>query len=202
MDGKNSPGLYDGRYLAGDMSADHPGLRRDDDNGLYYAVATRAVAVLDGLGIPPALASVLDVGCGRGFVVRHLRRMGLWARGCEYGEAARATSVCAAQFCDLADPEVGIPVSDGSAALVICHGVLSHLPPERAEFAASELKRVAAAAVWTNVLVDPHASQRHHLTVRPREWWRPILSAGGWTEEAVEGFGAPPYQWSALWRAP
>ena len=170
---KNPSTFYNKTYLKSPMSSDDPSLTRWEDNGLFYTTAKTAAAIAVRLGT----RTILDVGCGRGFVVRHLRDgFGYDACGLEYGEAALTHSVCGAQFCDLT---AMLPCRDSSYGLVVCHGVLSHIPEPDVPHAIGELRRVAGAALWVNVLVKKTPTQEHHKTFRSAEWWREKLVVGG-----------------------
>jgi SAM-dependent methyltransferase len=170
---KNPSSFYNEAYLKSPMSAADPSLTRWEDNGLFYTAARVAAAIAARLGT----GSILDVGCGRGFVVRHLRDgFGYDARGLEYGEAALAHSVCDAEFCDLTGM---LPCVDSSYGLIICHGVLSHIPESDIPHALGELRRVAGMALWANVLVKETPTQQHHKTFRSTEWWQEKLVVAG-----------------------
>jgi SAM-dependent methyltransferase len=69
---------------------------------------------------------VLDVGCGRGYWMEHLARLGVAAVGVEHDPARAAL---AGRFGPVvAGDGAALPVADGSVGLVWCLHVLHHLP--------------------------------------------------------------------------
>jgi len=185
---KNPPDFYDESYLKSPMSAADLSVTRWSDNGIFYTAALAASRIAKAINAE----SVLDVGCGRGFVVNHLRHMGYDASGLEYGEAALKHSVCGSTFCDLT---AGLPCADSAYGLVLCHGVLSHIPEDDVPFALSELFRVASGALWSNVLTKKTPTQEHHKTFRPEEWWASRLKEAGFVP--LESGIAIPVEWFA-----
>lgn len=196
---KNPPEFYDLEYLQNISLRWAGGSTRWDDNGSFYNAAQfvqefvrRHIAALHRTIRQTPYPSVLEVGCGRGWVVQHLRRMGIYASGCEYGVAARENSVLEdVMFGDLSET---LPYRDNEFDLVYCVGVLSHLPAELADHAIAELRRVTKRFLWTNILVVPpnktledlprvKLEQGHHLN---------IVGSGEWLER-FENAALQPY---------
>jgi SAM-dependent methyltransferase len=169
---KNPSEFYDETYLKGPMSMADLSAVRWEDNGIFYEMAVAAARIADAIGV----RSILDVGCGRGFAVNHLRSMGYDASGMEYGRAALQHSICRASPCDLTGT---LDCPDSGYGLVICHGVLSHISPEGIPHAISELFRVTAKALWMNVLTVETPTQQHHKTFKPAGWWTLRLVESG-----------------------
>jgi SAM-dependent methyltransferase len=199
---KNPSEFYDETYLKSPLCSRAGNTSRWEDNGVYLnaAMFTAELARATGAG------KILEVGCGRGFVVRHLRRVGVNADGLEYGTGGVEHSVCDARHGDLTEH---LPVADESYDLVYTAGVLSHIPEEKVVHALSELRRVATKIVWTNILVKYHELQQHHKTFKPKEWWTRKFSRAGLVIdvrfiEIIKRFGFDPtgdkYQWMAVWR--
>jgi len=153
---------------------------RWEDNGTYYGAAVCARGIAGKFDCK----SVLDVGAGRGFVVRHLRNMGFKAHGIEYGTEAVEHSIAE---CAEGDLTKRLPADDGAYDLTLCLGVLSHLPGDTVKHALKELHRVTSKALWTHILILPHPLQLHHLTVESREWWDPLFAVTGWVPEKAGG---------------
>jgi SAM-dependent methyltransferase len=185
---KNPPEFYSEAYLKSPLSAADLSVTRWEDNGIFHSSAMAASRIATAV----ETRFILDVGCGRGFVVNHLRAMGYSAVGLEYGEAALKHSVCGASFCDLTE---GLPYTGSPFGLVFCHGVLSHLPEESVPFALSELFRVTNNAFWMNVLTKKTPTQEHHKTFRPEEWWASRLREAGFVP--LESGIAIPVEWFA-----
>ena len=195
---KNPPEFYDMEYLHGRMSGAEGAVTRWEDNGLFFTTAMTARRIASWGDVK----SVLDVGCGRGFVVRHLRNLGMTAKGVEYGKAALAHSVCGAEFGDLTE---GLPVDGREHDLVLCHGVLSHIPTDQVPAALAELNRVTGKSLWSHILVKYHETQRHHRTFASTAWWTIQFNKAGFTidrelTELVVDYNRDEYQWSAVWR--
>jgi SAM-dependent methyltransferase len=197
---KNPPEFYGEDYLKSEMG-DTGGMTRWEDHGAFHNsahfIARLQLAYKD-------ISRVLDVGCGRGFVVKHLRDLGISAEGCEYAHFAVDNSVCDAAWCDLTDR---LPYEDKTFDLVHCAGVLSQFPAEFAEHALKELFRVSRKYLWANILVGKNApkQQSHHRNVKVREWWEPIFHRVGWREFETDalykefGYGTRGGQFMKVW---
>ncbi len=194
---KNPPEFYGVAYLKSPLAGGE-GINRWQDNGVYHNGACFAAAIARHVGAQ----SILDVGCGRGFVVRHLRNLGVTADGCEYGVEAVQHSVCGAVFGDLTDR---LPYADKSYDLAHCVGVLSQFPAEDAPQAISELARVARGWLLTNILVKYHEAAPHHLNVSPPDWWRERFDRAGFRQVEIAelcgrfGMARNPLSWLAFW---
>ena len=103
-------------------------------------------------------ATVLDAGCGEGFVVDYLARRDADLRIVGVDLSAAAVDYAQAHFGDRARFRTGsvykLPFSDRSFDTVLCSEVLEHLDdPDRA---VEELKRVARKAVLITVPHEPY----------------------------------------------
>jgi ubiquinone/menaquinone biosynthesis C-methylase UbiE len=120
--------------------------------------------------------SVLDAGCGEGFVaaqvMRALPRVDL--TGCDVSESALAIAAHTnpgARF--VPGTVVELPFPDRSFDVVGCFEVLEHLPGDLPRRALVELARVARRAVVLSVPHEPlfclaNAARGKNLDVRPR----------------------------------
>lgn len=194
---KNPSWFYDENYLHGRMSKDDPDALRGEDNGIHYATAVMAAELAEPLGA----RTFVDVGCGRGFVVRHLRRMGLHADGMEYGQAARDGAVIDdILFCDLT---ATLPVEGLAYDFAVCVGVLSHIPERLVLHSLRELRRVTRVALLTNILTLWSHAQQHHKTFRCAGWWIPMFERAGWKNSGADltryGLNTQPEQFASLW---
>lgn len=97
--------------------------------------------------VDPACASLLDVGCGSGFITAHLHRPGRRVVGLDPSREAlaRFQGEC---VCGSAD---AIGFADRSFDTVVCTEVLEHLAPAVLARAAGELARVAARQIIIGV---------------------------------------------------
>ncbi|MBI5210028.1 MAG: class I SAM-dependent methyltransferase [Elusimicrobia bacterium] len=95
-------------------------------------------------GLKPGMRT-LDIGCGRGEILYHVREAGAWGVGTDYSPAAlglaRASSGCPVALCDAKK----LPFADGSFDRVFLLGIVDHLHPWELEACFSEIGRVLKA---------------------------------------------------------
>ncbi len=189
---KRPPEFYDEAYLRRPM-VNGAGATRWEDNGLFFGAAVKAAGMVE----PGRGRVVLHIGAGRGYLVRHLRNLGYDARGIEYGVAGREAAVVPGiEYGDLCGR---LPTEDRAADVVVCHGVLSHLPPMRIPNALQELARVTrpAGKLWTNIQIGHDEQSGHHLAVYGEGWWEPRFEAAGWIRGDGDRSGET---WSCVWQ--
>jgi SAM-dependent methyltransferase len=124
---------------------------------------------------------VLDVGCGR---------LGLRALEPELditGSDIAPNQGYPGLFVQ-ADAAESLPFADGEFDLVYCNSVIEHVPPERREAFAAELRRVGRGwyvqtPAWSFPL-EPHALLpfAHWLPPRLRRPYWKLGASGGWEE--------------------
>lgn len=115
--------------------------------------------------------SLLDVGCGRGEVLKLAREMGLApVIGTEVVPGLLRDDVVYAEAHQL-------PFDDGSVDHVTCFDVLEHLTPEDTIPALKELARVARHTVTVTVADYPHVFNgvELHVNRRPYPEWHALL---------------------------
>jgi SAM-dependent methyltransferase len=120
--------------------------------------------------------SMLDAGCGEGFVTRilHDRLPGLALVGCDLDPTAVGLAAAANPGAAFAAASLlALPFPDESFDVVGCFEVLEHLPGAMPERALGELARVARRAVVLSVPHEPYFSAANalrgkNLDVRPR----------------------------------
>jgi ubiquinone/menaquinone biosynthesis C-methylase UbiE len=128
-----------------------------------YEAAMRDLAGLTG--------SLLDVGCGRGEVLRLAQDMGLSpVNGTEVVPALMGPGIVYAEAHDL-------PFPDRSYDHVTCFDVLEHLTPDDTVPALRELERVARRTVTVTVADYPHVFRGVdlHVNRRPYREWQALL---------------------------
>ena len=114
--------------------------------------------------------SVLDVGCGRGFLVRKLNDYGVYALGVDFSDYAVKKKLSDAVF--LADAQQ-LPFGDKSFDLVVSTDFFEHIPEEDVHKVYAEMHRVGnrvAARIAT--LPESPKVNEYHLTVKDRDWWQ------------------------------
>ncbi len=171
---KNPNYFYNEGYLRSEMGCTG-GSTRWENNAAFQNAASFAADFLDQQNMRHG--KVLEVGCGRGWLVYNLREKGIDAKGAEYGTGGLQNSVCKAVFADLTET---LPFFENEFDLVICLGVLSHLQTKFSFHAVQELKRVSKCWIWTNILTGkpgcPPLKQEHHINVTSQQWWENIFS--------------------------
>jgi len=111
---------------------------------------------------------VLDVGCGRGHLVRLLLDKGIDATGADISSAAGTLIPNNFIKCDAKK----LPFKDKEFDVVSCIETLEHIAITDVEETINELKRVGKIVV-ANVCCKPDKYPiSTHLTVKPMEWWK------------------------------
>ncbi|MFN8473102.1 MAG: glycosyltransferase [Anaerolineae bacterium] len=119
---------------------------------------------------------VLDVGCGRGWVVEALRRRGIDAWGVD--PSPFLADLSRIQPYHIRASADRLPFDDGAFDVVLCTDVLAHIPEPFVERSLREMARVCRGYFVAAVdCADP--TKPGHTTMRPREWWMARLAAVG-----------------------
>jgi SAM-dependent methyltransferase len=136
-------------------------------------------------------ATVLDVGCGRGFLVAALRHLGIEATGIDLSAYAVGTAhPDAADHVRVAD--VTADLLPGPADLVVCFDVLEHLPAETVPTVLTKLAGAASEWIVANIGLDGQddGSDPSHINLQTRGWW--VEAFAEWCPGfvLVDGFGS------------
>lgn len=119
--------------------------------------------------------SVLDVGCARGFLVGHLRGMGIDARGVDISEWATGSVPPdgLGKHLKTADVTKGLPYKDGEFDLVTSQDFLEHIEEKHVDALIAELLRVGKRQfhIVTTPEYTMHGDETH-VCMRPLEWWQ------------------------------
>ena len=114
--------------------------------------------------------SVLDVGCGRGFLVRDLNLAGIKTKGCDFAEYAIIKKVH--PDCVLADAKE-LLYKDKEFDLVISTDFFEHIEEKELDKVWNEMRRVGhrvAARIATSE--ENPKKNDYHVTVNPKVWWQ------------------------------
>lgn len=143
---------------------------RKANEGSHYKVMRMTKRILRHKPI-----SVLDVGCGHGFLVKHLRSLGIDARGCDFVPHAGSEIPEHFTLCDAKS----IPFEPDTFDLVVSFDFFEHIPEEDIDEVYAEMLRVgkkvlAVISDKPDKLMEGETVDTH-LTVKPKSWWKERL---------------------------
>jgi ubiquinone/menaquinone biosynthesis C-methylase UbiE len=133
----------------------------------YHLQGQRLLRVQKDIAKMESGKTYLDVGCGRGEMVKLANSRGVTACGLEL----------VPKLCDGVTIKQGsvldIGYADKTFDYVSCYDMIEHLPPEYVDKALDELFRVTANTLYitTNDKRSHLGDLELHLTRRPRPWW-------------------------------
>ena len=133
---------------------------------IFAAIAQRIVTEL-------APKTVLDAGCGIGFLVEALRERGVEAFGLDISEYAITNAADEVRpFCEVAS------ITDDLTRrydLIVCMEVLEHLPPHLARRAIENLTSHTDLVLFSSTPED--FREPTHLNVQPTEYWAGLFGS-------------------------
>lgn len=115
--------------------------------------------------------TVLDVGCGHGFLVKKLTELGIYAKGLDFSKYAGSEI----PYRFVQSSATNIPFENNTFDVVVSSDFFEHLPEEDIDQVYSEMKRVGGQIIAL-IAFKPDKVRKNeeidtHLTVKPREWW-------------------------------
>lgn len=122
-------------------------------------------------------ASVLDLGCGNGFLIDRLEQLGAAVRGVDGSQHAAACN----RRVEVRD--LTRPLHVGSFDLVICTEVAEHLSAEHADTLVDNICRAARGAVYFSAAAPGYGGHLH-VNERPRPYWQQKFRARGFALDA------------------
>lgn len=159
------------------------------DPGIYYGIATALAKVYGGC------ESVLEVGCGRGYITKHLAALYRTVVGLDISEYAIKNPeqsdlvLVRGDIAEFSAKDVvgaGIPKTYD---LVFSWQTLEHLESEQAVAkAVMNLDRLSSWHQVHSIYLAPPESEDHpnpaHTMLRARSWWLEVFAASGWFVDA------------------
>lgn len=137
--------------------------------------------------------TVLDVGCGIGFLVEALRRRGVAAYGVDISEYAISQVPGQLQtYCRVASAADPLPNDfPQSYDLITCIEVLEHIPEEQAKDAVRLMAHRTSSVLFSST---PHdANEPTHINLHPVLYWLQLFAEHGFYPDLTvdAGFIAP-----------
>ena len=141
-----------------------------------------------------AKGDVLEVGCGTGYLMKHLLAHGVAITGIDYSKwvVEHPMPECAGRI--FQGDALNIPYPDQRFDLVITWSLLEHIPEKDIPQALKEIKRVGKRAYFGIAipLFPGHAEQiakedATHCTLKPYDWWKGKLEEAGFIITFYDG---------------
>lgn len=133
-----------------------------------------------------AQGDVLDLGCGTGYLMKHLLAHGVAVTGIDYSDYAVENPLpeCAGRI--FKGDALSVPYPDQRFDLVVSWSLLEHIPEKDILQALKEIRRVGKRAFLGIAipLFPGHAEQiakedKTHCTLKPFDWWKGRLEEAG-----------------------
>lgn len=175
VDSKMKPEDYPASYYEGGEGSEYNGYG-DDPGWPLIADAARMFS-------PNKLAPTLyDIGCAKGYFIRHARAVGFEAYGIDISEYAISVAPTDVAPYVQQGNVVNLPWSDGTADVVHTGEFMEHIYPDELERAMDEITRVlkpgglfinriGIAVASDHPFAGQDSHETHHYLVRTREEW-------------------------------
>jgi SAM-dependent methyltransferase len=160
------------------------------------------------VGVYPLRSPAVEVGCGHGAVLEHLRERDLFAVGVEYSEwLAQEVHTLAPNAALVRGDGNALGLRSASAATVLAFEVIEHLPdPERALSEMLRILRPGGTAILTTPnpagdVLPLYASRRDptHVSIRSPASWSGSLRNVGFDDVVVDVVFQLPVVWRVRW---
>lgn len=156
------------------------------DSGLYYSIAVHLHKSF------PEVGDILDVGCGKGFLVQHLTNLGYRAEGTDFSAYAVKNAVGKVKQADILHLKQAYKRKRFD--LAVSWQVLEHIQPHLIPQALGQIYgilRKGGYFVMTLPVVDDGRKEISHYCIKPREWWIAAAEKVGFVcdENKRQGFG-------------
>lgn len=137
--------------------------------------------------------SVLELGCGRGYVTKLLQDVGVIAVGWDFSRHAVLTAVTEVSYADVTDLGRWDLLKERSFDLCLSVAVLDHVPEELMPLVCEGMQRVCHRGLHGVSTAPITPGDGCRVTSRPLDWWRQQLPPGHEVVEKDElERGSPP----------
>ena len=165
----------------------------DSKGRLYEFINRRAASFIDYMVKNVAKGSVLEIGCGRGQLLRWMKYLGYQTSGTEIAD------------CLFKDELYGMPVTkmfcselhkvgDSSYDCVVSSDVIEHLPTEAdAEKMMADMARIFRKDILLSTGGMRAATSlrgRVHYVIKPRAWWEDLFKKYADIKTSFEAVGS------------
>ena len=124
--------------------------------------------------------SVLDLGCGKGFLVLSLRGLGINARGIDISEwAIDNCEKKISKFVKIGDIRKLSKIKKNSVDLLVCDDTLEHLPIEDIDKTIKGMCRVAKNNIVVTVVVKDNGKDKTHQCIMSLSEWVELFTKYG-----------------------
>lgn len=128
---------------------------------------------------------VLDIGCGKGFLVRALNELEILAEGCDISEYALSFAPSCCWNCS---SENSWKDHYGVYTNIIIKDMLEHLTIEQLDIMLLDMKKLATSAIiivpmgdLNTYRIPEYHCDKSHLIIENEEWWEKKFENNGWT---------------------
>jgi ubiquinone/menaquinone biosynthesis C-methylase UbiE len=135
--------------------------------------------------------SVIDIGCGEGFLVAELLALGIDAFGLDISAVVvgRSNSRWPGRFFE--GSVLSMPFTDGSFDIVVSTDCMEHLAPADVPKALREMYRISSRYVFLQIATTHDRDGHWHLTVENRAWWEARCFEAGFRKHALYYYANP-----------
>ena len=112
--------------------------------------------------------SILDVGCGRGYLVKKLNEAGIPTKGLDFARSVMGSMKVSPDV--VLGDALNLPFFDKSFELVVSTDFFEHIPGSDVDRVYDEMKRVGDR-IAARIAFDGKENE-YHLTVKPEKWWK------------------------------
>lgn len=129
--------------------------------------------------------SILDVGCGKGALVRELLRRGIKVQGMDISPTVIEANRKVLPDFFMEGSILSLPWKDESFDTVVAINLLDYLHEDDVQQAIKELYRVTSRFVFCTISVNEHTDNKWHLINKNRAWWEKQFFCAGFRKHTL-----------------